>query len=65
MKRGLGLLVVALIAWLAALLLMQVDATTSTIGGLVVLIAAVIVSLTFIAALIGGLGLLAWGLLRD
>lgn len=57
-KRGLGLLVVAFIAWLIAYPASQ---SSSTIASVVVVIAG----LALVGALVGGLVLLAWGLLRD
>jgi hypothetical protein len=57
-KRGLGLLVVALVAWLAVTLLVQ---TTSTVLNL----AALPIGLVGFVAAGVGVVLLAWGLLRD
>lgn len=63
-KRGLGLLVVALIAWLGAMALMQVDAVGGVAGALT-LVLSMALALAFLVGLVGGLALLAWGLLRD
>lgn len=63
-KRGLGLLVVAFAAWLAAMVLMQAG-PTGGLAGVVLLLAGLVAGLTFIGCLVAGLGLLAWGLLRD
>lgn len=65
MKRGLGLLVVAAIALLIALPMAQSAGPDSTLGGVVFTGVLLIAALGFWAALIGGLVLLAWGLLRD
>lgn len=63
-KRGLGLLVVALIAWLGAMAVMQVDAVGGVAGALT-LVLSMALALAFLVGLVGGLALLAWGLLRD
>lgn len=57
-RRGLGLLVVAVIGWLITFGLLQADATP-----LVVL--SVLTGVVTIAAAGVGVVLLAWGLLRD
>lgn len=57
-KRGLGLLVVAAVAWFLTALLVQSS------SALVTLIAFP-VGLVAFAAVVAGVGLLAWGLLRD
>jgi len=57
-KRGLGLLVVAVIAWLIGYPATRAD----SVAGTLLAIPAVIV---FLCALVGGLVLLAWGLLID
>lgn len=57
-KRGLGLLVVAFAAWLVAYPAMQ---GTSDLTALLSLVAGAVMALS----LVGGLVLLAWGLLRD
>lgn len=64
-KRGLGLLVIAAIALLVALPLLQADAPDSTLGSAAFVAALLVAGIGFWVALIGGLGLLAWGLLRD
>lgn len=62
-KRGLGLLVVAVIAFLIGTLIDQADRS----GGLgaFVGIAYVLSALVMLGAFCGGLVLLAWGLLRE
>lgn len=57
-KRGLGLLVVAVIAWLIGYPAVRTD----SVAGTLLAVPAVIV---FLCALVGGLVLLAWGLLRE
>lgn len=57
-RRGLGLLVVAVVGWLITFGLLQADATP-----LVVL--SVLTGVVTIAAAGVGVVLLAWGLLRD
>lgn len=62
-KRGLGLLVIAAIGFLLGLVLLNTNAAGAAeipvFVGLLVALAA------FFGGIIGGLGLLAWGLLRD
>lgn len=58
-KRGLGLLVVAAIAFLGALTLAQGNGGDATGGAVLAL------SWVTVGCAVGGLGLLAWGLLRD
>lgn len=64
-KRGLGLLVVAALGLLVAQFAMQAQASGSDgqalVGNAFVLVAAVAV----LGGLVGGLVLIAWGLLRD
>lgn len=63
-KRGLGLLVVAAIALLLAMSVGQIRPT----GDAAALITAVVLmalAVVFLAGLLGGLVLVAWGLLRD
>jgi len=62
-KRGLGLLVVAVIGWLLGLVLLQAPADGAV--GIVVLVGLLVAAVAAIGGLLGGLGLLAWGLLRD
>lgn len=59
-KRGLGLLVVALIGYFAVHAAQSGDATNTAVAS-VEFIGWLVVAV----GLIGGLGLLAWGLLRD
>lgn len=63
-KRGLGLLVVALIGWLVALALSQIE-TDGTFEALLLLIPTLVAGVALIGGLVGGLALIAWGLLRD
>lgn len=58
-KRGLGLLVVAVLAWLATIALLQAPASVPTF------LALAVTGIATLGALLGGLVLLAWGLLRD
>lgn len=64
-KRGLGLLVLAAIAALVAFPLLQVDVPDSTLGSIALIGGMLVLGIGFWVALVGGLGLLAWGLLRD
>ena len=57
-KRGLGLLVVAVAAWLVGLVAMQSTAVPAT-----VLLG--LASVVAVCALVAGVVLLAWGLLRE
>lgn len=57
-KRGLGLLVVALIAFLVATVATRAEAQPVVLLGL-------IAGFVMLAAAVAGLVLLAWGLLRD
>lgn len=63
-KRGLGLLVLALLGWILGWVLTSAGAADSWLWpiALVGLIAAVVLA---IGGLVGGLVLIAWGLLRD
>lgn len=63
-KRGLGLLVIALIAWLIAFPLMKAS-PDGDLAALAIAVLLLVAALTFLASLVGGLVLLAWGLLRD
>lgn len=63
-KRGLGLLVVAVIGYLTVLALLQVPA--DNLAGQVVVIGGLLVAgVAMLGGAIAGLVLLAWGLLRD
>ena len=64
-KRGLGLLVVAAIALLVALPLLQADAPNNEAAEVAMLVLMLVVGLGFWISLVAGLALLAWGLLRD
>lgn len=57
-KRGLGLLVVAVVAWLITFGLLQAEATPLAV-------LAILFGLVTFAAAGVGVVLLAWGLLRD
>lgn len=57
-KRGLGLLVVAVICWFVTFAALQGSSLPVT---LIALVFGIVALVTFF----GGLGLLAWGLLRD
>lgn len=63
-KRGLGLLVVAAIAFLLLLPLTQAspsgDAASALLAG-----GTIAAGVALLGGLVGGLALLAWGLLRD
>lgn len=64
-RRGLGLLVVAVIAFLATGLLASAHGDISAgAGGVAVGAAYVVSAVVMVAAFFGGLLLLAWGLLR-
>lgn len=63
-KRGLGLLVVAAIAWLVALALSRIEPRGDALG-LLLLIPSLAAGVAMVGGLVGGLFLLAWGLLRD
>lgn len=63
-KRGLGLLVVALIAWPISYGLLQAD-PDGALGEWVLPLLGIAASCVLVAAAFGGLVLLAWGLLRD
>lgn len=62
-KRGLGLLVVAAMGWLLGLALL--NAPAAGFAGVLVFIGLLVALIAAIGGLVGGLGLLAWGLLRD
>ena len=62
-KRGLGLLVVAAIGWLLGLVLLQAPADGA--ASIFVFVGLAAAACAAIGGLLGGLGLLAWGLLRD
>lgn len=57
-RRGLGLLVVAVVGWLITFGLLQASATP-------LVVASLVVGTATIAAAVVGVVLLAWGLLRD
>ena len=59
-KRGLGLLVVAVAAWLLALPIVTSNSAPDWLMPLALLLGVVM-----ICSLVGGFVLLAWGLLRD
>lgn len=63
-KRGLGLLVVALVAWLAGIVLTQIPADDG-LAAVLLLIPLLVTGVATIGGLVGGLALIAWGLLRD
>lgn len=63
-KRGLGLLVIAIPLWLIALGVSQ-WAPTSTAGDVAHLLLLVVAGLGWVAAALAGFVLIAWGLLRD
>ena len=63
-KRGLGLLVVAVIAWAISAVLVQID-TNNTAAQLLVGLPLIAAGLVALGCLVGGLVLVAWGLLRD
>lgn len=63
-KRGLGLLVVAVAALIAANLIAHIDAD-GVVGDWVLPLAFIAVALVLVASATVGLALLAWGLLRD
>lgn len=63
-KRGLGLLVVALIGFLA-IYPMQSMSPDGFLNQALLLVALAVAGVAFFVGLVGGLGLLAWGLLRD
>lgn len=68
-KRGLGLLVVAVIAFLVLNVTVRIADAQNEDGtqalGVVFLVLSIAVTLAMIAALLVGLVLVAWGLLRD
>lgn len=64
-KRGLGLLVVAAIALLVAIPLLQADAPNNEAAEVLMLVLMLVVGLGFWISLVAGLVLLAWGLLRN
>lgn len=71
-KRGLGLLVVTVISFLVVNVTVRIsdsqagrEGTADDVIAFVFLLASIAVALVMIASLIGGLVLLAWGLLRD
>lgn len=57
-KRGLGLLVVAVVAWAITALLIQTSSAALNV-------VALLIGLAAFAAAAAGVVLLAWGLLRD
>lgn len=63
-KRGLGLLVIALAAWLIGIVLVQIPADDG-LAAVLLLIPLLVVGVAAIGGLIGGLALIAWGLLID
>lgn len=63
-KRGLGLLVVAALALIALIPLLDAD-PSGDLSTFVLVALTLAVGLAFAASVLGGLALLAWGLLRD
>ena len=63
-KRGLGLLVVAVLALIAGNVLLRIDAD-GVMGDWVLPLAFIAVALAMVASAVVGLVLVAWGLLRD
>lgn len=63
-KRGLGLLVVAVVALIAANLIAHIDAD-GVVGDWVLPLAFIGAALVMVTSAAVGLVLLAWGLLRD
>lgn len=63
-RRGLGLLVVAVIAFLVLLALLQVSIADGAMEWVMV-VALLAAAAGTVGGLFGGLALLAWGLLRD
>lgn len=63
-KRGLGLLVIALAAWLIGIVLVQIPADDG-LAAVLLVIPLLVVGVAAIGGLIGGLALIAWGLLID
>lgn len=62
-KRGLGLLVIAVIGWLLGMVLLQAPAEGA--AAIFVFVGLLVAVVAAIGGLIGGLTLLAWGLLAD
>lgn len=63
-KRGLGLLVVAAIGFLLLLVMVRVPAE-GVVAQVLVTVGLLVGGISFLGGLLGGLGLTAWGLLRD
>jgi hypothetical protein len=64
-KRGLGLLVVAVLAFIVTAYTQAISDSGNDVGNVVVLFVSLFAIVLGGLSLLGGLALVAWGLLRD